>query len=264
MISAICGQYPLINFKLTEAFETSLLFSAVTSHLTGTPIERQSSIEEINISDLLSVKPSINWNAAESTTVTYTIIPLFIMVLTAHLENTTDSQKKKDEYIEMLENYISEASDVKLWESVLSISNQVFKNSISISELLKLANSYDDDENKNLKLLCLIGVIFNSTDCIIILSQILNIFPYFTNIFSPVKGVLKFALIPFIKNRLLIILKDSFVGTKQEFEELNLKIENIDISENNVVQKMLQIVIPEVEIVVQEDRKAWLFEYKVI
>jgi hypothetical protein len=264
MLSAICGQYSLINFKLTEAFETSLLFSAVSSHLTGTPINRQTNLKEMNISDFLSIKPSLNWNAAESTTVTFTIIPLFIMVLTGKLENEIGNQKKSVEYIEMLQNYISDASDVKLWESVLSICNQIINNTISISDLIAMADSYSDEESKNLKLLCLIGVIFNSKDNMVILSQILNIFPYFTKVFTSVKGVLKFALLPFLKNRLFKILKDSYVGTKQELEELNLKVENIDISDNNVVQKMLHFVIPEVEIVVQEDRKAWLYEYEII
>lgn len=263
MLSAVCGQYPLINFKITEAFETSLLFSAISSHLSGTPIDRSSKFKEMTISDLLTDKPSLEWNAAESTTVTYSIIPLFIMVLTAQLENTKDYQQKKFEYVEMLENYIPDASDVKLWESVLSISNQIINKTISESELIKMANSYDDEENKNFKLLCLIGVIFNSKDNMIMLSQILNIFPYFTKIFSSVKGILKFALLPFLKNRLFKILKESFVGTKQELVELNLKIENIDISDNNVIQNMLQIVISEVEIVVQEDRKAWLYKYEI-
>lgn len=264
MISSVCGQYSLINFKPTEAFETSLLFSAVASHLRGTPLEKQTSLKEMNISNLLSEKPSLEWNGAESTTVTFTIIPLFMMVLTAKLDNTMDYQKKSTEFIEMLQNYISDASDVELWESVLRISNQIINNTISVNELITMANSYDDNENKNLKLLCLLGVIYNSKDNMIMLSQILNIFPFFTKIFTSVKGVMKFAGLPFLKNRLFKILKESFVGTKQELDELYLKIENIDISENNIVQKMLQIVIPEVEIAVEENRKDWLYKYEII
>ena len=80
-ISQVSGQYPLINFKVEETLELYLTSAAIVSHLGGHVEKRFEQLAHVDISELLKKKPTEAWSTAESTALTFGIIPLFMIVL---------------------------------------------------------------------------------------------------------------------------------------------------------------------------------------
>lgn len=248
MISSVCSQYSLINFKIEEAFESYLLFSAISSHLEGSPKEKQEILSKINLSDIFSSKPSVKWNSAEDTTISFAIIPLFILVLTSHLENTENKIEYTEAFKNMLRDYILKASDKVQWEVVLELCTRIIENNISERELIDRGNTFGNQERKNLQIICVLGIIYTVNDSNMQLTQIINIFPYFTNIFGSTKSIIKFILVPFVKNMALNIIKDYFVGSMEEYMELVKNTEMVSVSDQNAIQLILQPLINEFDI----------------
>jgi len=265
MISGVCIPYSLINFKVEETFESYLIFSAITSHLEGeNPKEKHDKIDKFVLSDIYLNKPSEIWDIAEASTISFAILPLFIMVLTSHLESSTNKIEFTERFNNMLRSYIPKASNKTLWEVVLELSTRIIENRISESELIERGNTFGNQDNRNLQLICILGIIFTVKDSIKQLTQIINIFPYFTKLYGSHKSIIKFILVPFVRNRSLNILKETFVGNKKDYIELVNRIESINISDANVIQLMLQPLVNELGINIIDNRKPWLYEYKEI
>jgi tetratricopeptide (TPR) repeat protein len=262
LISSVCSQYSIINFKFEEAFESFLLFSAITSHLEGTPNEKMESMEKVKISDILSSKPNEKWNRAEDVSVEFVIIPTFIMILTSFLENSEQKIEKAEKFKKMLNDYYYNSSDKLLWEMILELTSRVFSGSISERELINRSDTFGEQERKSLQIICILGIIHLSKKSETILTQILNIIPYLTKTYRVSSSLIKFSLIPFVKVQCLNILKDNYVGTKQEFDELTKKIMNVDITAKNAIQVILLPLINEFEIGIIENRRPWLYEFK--
>lgn len=264
MISAICGQYSTVNFKTKEALETSLLFSAVTSHLSGTSVERQNKLKKIKLEDLLSEKPSENWNIAEVTTITITIIPLFITVITNYLKNDENKGECFHALQNLISNYIKEASDKQMWSDLLDITNSIIEGKTSVGELIQKSNQYSDSDNKNFQIISILGYIFhskNEENCII---QLINAFPYLTKTYKQANSIIKFILVPFVRLIAKEVLKKSFIGTKVELILIINQIDSINNSDQYPIQKILQPVVNDLEIELIDDRKLWLYNYKEI
>ena len=96
------------------------------------------------------------------------------------------------------------------------------------------------------------------------LEQIINIFPYLSKIHSSTRSIIKFVLIPFVKNRCLYVLKKTFVGSRQDLDRIVSDIENVDIINKNAIQLMLQSVVKELELKIIDSRKSWLYDYEEI
>jgi len=264
MISSVCGQYSLINFKVEEAFESYLLFSAVSSHLKGKTYEKFEQLNDIQISDLLSNKPSEKWNEAEENLLLHAVIPLFIMILTSNLNKDENTNDRINQFNKMLQDYIPNASDKALFDIVFELCNNIIEKNILEQELIERGNYYGNNNLRNIQIICLIGYIFTTKDRNKQLTQIINITPYLKKIYGITKSVNKFIIVPFIKYYCLNIFKDEFVGGKDEFDTVINNIENIDISNRNAIQLMLQPVVTLLELKISEDRNSWLYNFEEI
>jgi len=264
MISSVCGQYSLINFKVEEAFESYLLFSAVSSHLKGKTNEKLEQLNEIQISDLFSNKPSEEWNDAENHVLSQAIIPLFIMVLTSHLKKDNNVNERVNQFNKMLQDYIPNASDKALFDCMFELCNNIIEKNILEQELIERGNYYGNNNFKNIQIICLIGYIFITKDSNKQLTQLINIIPYLMKLYGITKSVNKFIILPFVKYFSLNILNESFIGSKDELEKMIEYIDNIDISNKNAIQLMFQPVVKELELKTSEDRTSWLYEFKEI
>lgn len=264
MISSVCAQYFVINFKTEEALEADLLFSAISGHLKGTPEEKTTKYANINLDELFSCKPSAEWNRAEELTVEIAITPLFIILLTAHLENNSNKDQMTKEFIYMLQNYIPQASDTFIWEEVLNITNLVIRKETTLKELSDRANNFRDQDKKYLQILCILGCIYVTKDSEKALFQIINIFPYLMKLYNHTKSIVKFALVPFVKTKGVQILQKTYVGNKKELELMIDVIKKIDVREKNAVQLILQPIAKENSLKLPEDRKLWLYDFEEI
>lgn len=264
MISAICGQYSTINFKLEEALETSILFSAVTSHLNGNPSERKSELEKIKLKDLLLKRPSEKWNIAEETTITITIIPLFVIVLTKYLENKDDKNESYYAFKKLISNYLIDASNQELWNELLNLINSIIELKTTKKELIQKANKYGEQDNKNFQIISILGYIFYSRNDEGVIIQLINTFPYLTKTYKHANSLIKFILVPFVKLIAIEVLKTSFVGSKTDLDKILIEIESLNISIQNPIQKILQPVVDELDINLFNDRKLWLYDFKEI
>jgi hypothetical protein len=264
MISGVCSQYSLINFRIEEAFESYLLFSAVSSHLKGSYPEKHVQLLDINISELLSNKASEEWKIAEDTTVSFAIIPLFIMVLTAQVENSNDKIDRSEKFIYLIKDYIENASDKDIWVTIQGLITRILHKEVTERELREMANEYGEKEKKNYQLLCILGMIYITKDYNEQFNQILNIFPYLIKIYRTTRSIIKFVLLPFVKNRCLYILNNTYVGSKSELIQITDSINLIDISDKNAIQYMLQILAKEFEFPIRDDRKSWFYDFEEI
>lgn len=265
MISGVCSQYSLINFKVEETFESYLLFSAVSTHLIGnTPQEKHDSLSNINLSEILSTKPSEKWDTAEVTTVSFAIIPLFIMVLTYHLEDSEIKNDYSESFMNVLNDYNPKASDKILWELILELSSRILDYKISEEELTNRGNTFGQQERKELQILCFLGLIYTTRDDEKKLLLIINTFPYLTKIHKTTKSVIKFVLIPFVRIVCLTILKDCYVGTRTDYEKLVNHINSLELSDDYTIQKIIQPIVKELDIKISSSRKSWLYDYKEI
>lgn len=255
MILMICSQYPLINLEIEEAFDSCLITSAILSH-------NIKNFEKIELESMYASKPSEKWDFAEETTFLYAITPIFIIILTAHLENFENKNELYERFRALIQNYIPNASNKTLWEAILDICSQIVERRISETELMNKSNNYSYQEKLNLQILCLIGITFISKNNEQVLMQMINIAPYFTRMFSSSnKSIVKFVLFPFLKNRCLNITKNAFVGNKSDLQKSLNNIENVKLFDENAIQAMLQIVVRELDIKVEGDRKLWLYDF---
>lgn len=262
LVSSVCSQYSLVNFKIEEAFESFLLLSALNSHLMGTPREKMEKMAKAKISDVLLSKPSPQWNVAEENTLEFVILPAFLMILTAFEENSVHSKEYAENFTKMLRNYYDNSSDKLLWELVIELTTRITKHSITERELAIRGNTFGEQERKGLQIICILGTIYLSKNSENILIQIVNVMPYLTKIYSVSKSLTKFVLSPFVKVQCLKILKDNFVGTKQELEAMTNEISTVDSSYEKAIQNMLVPLIKVFDINILDDRKAWLYEFK--
>lgn len=264
MISGLCAQYSVVNFKVKEALESYLLFSAVSTHLDGSPHSKHQELDTIKIEGLIAEKPSEKWNAAEDITISYAITPLFVVVLNSFIENRDNKHEQAQELLNSIHDYSQEASNRNLWETTHELINRILFDKINASELTSMANEFGNTEKKNLQLIAILGLIKLNQEREISLVQIINIFPYLTKIYSNSKGIIKFALAPYVKNRCSAILKENFMGSKEELNNLLNQISSLDNNEKNILQIIIQPVVKELETKLPEDRKLWLFNFQEI
>lgn len=262
MISTGCNQYPLINFRINEHFEWALQFHGISAHLSGNTEERYNEISKINFKELLAKRPSTEWNNAEITIITLSVIPMFIMALDAL--NRNSGKTYHQELLRLLKNYETEASNKFLWKGAHDLMESIFNKQLSGTFLKDTANKYGETNDENFQIICTLGYIFMQKNAANTLEPILNIFPYLTKNLNYQLAVIRNILVPFVKYYAVKAVEENYVGNKSD---LNLIMEQLDIasaSNTNAVQKLLIPAFEICEFEVTGEKKRWLFEFKEI
>jgi tetratricopeptide (TPR) repeat protein len=262
MISTACSQYPLINFKINEHFEWALQFHGISAHLTGSPEQKYIDASKINFQDVLDKRPSSEWDSAENTIISLSIIPMFIMALNALNRNGTKTYQ--NELLNLIQNYIADASDKVLWREVHDLMEDIFEKQLTANFLVNEANKYGETNNKEYQIICLLGNIFMQIKAVGSLEPILNVFPYLTKILHHQPAVIRNVLAPFVKYYAVEAVKENYFGTKNELDSLLEELEASATSNKDSVQKLLLPAVDICEIKVTGDRKTWLTEFKEI
>ncbi|WP_405266290.1 hypothetical protein [Cellulophaga sp. Ld12] len=259
MVSSVSSQYALINFKIEETLESYLLFSAVSSHSntnTNTQ-ERVKYLENIDLKSLIESKPSKLWDIAESTTITFAVIPLFIKLLLSFLSDKKNKFKMANDFQNGLNTNLKIASNPLLWKTVLQLTDDIIMDKLTEQELKTLANGYaDDDENSNFQNICLLGIIYISET--MIFATLMNVIPYVTTVLKSTHSLLRNILFPFIKNRCIASLKLEYVGTSSELLVLVEEISNTRFNGDKSIRLLLQKVYEEIDTELPTNRKEWL------
>lgn len=264
MVSIECSQYLLINFKFEEYFEMALQFHALSANLSGTPEQKYEMASEVSFEEILLKRPSKEWDGAEETLFSLSILPMFIMVLNSYNSSNTNWSEYAKLLLQIIKDYVEVASDKLLWENAEDLFRKIFEKNVPANKLIAEANTYGEKDNKNFQSVCILGYVFlekNNTEG---LKQIINVFPHLTKIFSNVPAIFRNILIPFVRYYALETVKENYVGSKEEFIEITNQIEAATISVPNAVQKVLQIAVEISEMKIQGDRKDWLIDYKEI
>ena len=257
MVSSVSSQYALINFKIEETLESYLLFSAVTSHSNAKNEERLNYLENIDLKSLIESKPSKLWDIAESTTITFAVIPLFIKLLLSSLSDKGNKIKMANDFQNGLQTNLKIASNPSLWKTVLQLTDDIIIGKLTEQELKTLANGYaDDDENSNFQNICLLGIIYISET--MIFTTLMNVIPYLTKVLKSTHSVLRNILFPFVKERCIASLKQGYVGTSSELWVLIEDISNVNFKGEKSIKILLQKVYWEIDIELPPDRKEWL------
>ncbi len=259
MVSSVCNQYFLVNFKVEETLETSLLNSAVFTHQSGEHEDRISDFDKIDIAQIFDLKPSEKWNEAEDKTVIFAVIPLFIMVLTSQFENFSDKDERVHRFLYAIDDYLPKASDKDSWELILELCSRVLHRDITMNELVERGESFGNQERRNLQIICMLGWIYLTKEDENVVLQIINIFPYLLNTTFARKAIAELVLVPFIRNRCLSVLKETFVGSRQDLEAMESHIKSVEASNKDAVQLILRPVVEELELSIPGDRKEWLY-----
>jgi hypothetical protein len=240
------------------------LFSAASTHLQGESGNRHQELETVKIEELIAKKPSEKWDAAEDITISYAITPLFVIVLNSFMENKDNKLEQAQELLGSIRDYSYEASNKSLWETTYNLIDAILFDKITMSDLVQMSNNFAATDKKSLQLIAILGLIKQNQEREISLIQIINIFPYLTKIYRNSKGIIKFALAPYIKNRCIGILKENYMGNKENLNNIISYISLLDLNEKNILQLMIQPVVKELDSEIPEDRKLWLFDFKEI
>jgi len=257
-VSSVSAHFALINFKPDEAFEAYLYSSAVSSHLNGTPQQKHEVLKTSDATKIFSEKPSQEWSDAEDTATSFAIVPLFIMVLTAQMDNRLNKNQLSESYYSMITAYMPNASDKVLFSLLLEISKKILGQSISIKMLTDRANTFGHQGRRNLQTMCIIGVIYLTKLNTERLGQLINVVPALRKYLITAKGVVEYALVPFVRAQVLDIIKSYYVGSQDELSKIESEIYAVDGSDSLGLQKILKIAFETIEIIVPADRKQWL------
>lgn len=260
-VSMSCNQFFILNYKVDEAIEFSLLLTALSNHVKGNTKERYDRMGKIDLNKMYGNKPSEEWNNAEAATIGFTIIPLFIKLLLFHVAEDNLKDERTNDLLNPIKNYITNASDKKTWEFLYHIIPLIIKQEISESYLAQLANNYGEVDKKHIQIICIIGSIYLTNDYRTILTQILNVFPYLSKLYKQTESITNHILNPFIKNRIIHALEEEYVGSKKELDEIIANITGIKNNTINALQLIIQPVVEELEFNIPMDKKAWLFDF---
>lgn len=263
MVSSLSSQYSLLNFKIEEAFESSLLTAVVSVYLPGDPKERYKNFENIGLSKIFEDRPNEKWKSAEDTTVGFTIIPLFILTLNQLLQNAPDKQLKIDTFLSAIKNYIPKSADTFLWELVYEIMNKIINENITEKELIDRGNVFGNKDKRYLQFICYLGAIYISENPSTKILQVINIIPFFTKILRVHRSLVKFVLFPFVREIVKVAILTGQVNSETRDDVLT-KIANLDGSNLHDIQLTLQPAVEIFKLNVEGSRKEWLYEFKEI
>lgn len=257
-VSSISAQYSLVYNKIEEAFEAYLLHSVITSYKKSSEYEE---LKTIDIPKIFSDKPSNRWNTAEEVAANFVYIPLVIRGM-VKCSNKYDEGSRNyiDKILNSIKQYIDESSYKKLWIDIENLITDIFSKKVWVSDLRKKSKAHNKNEVKSLKLLSLVGIIYIAKEPEVILREIINVFPYLMKIHKPFKSILKFIFLPFIKERCIYVLENSFCGNKEVLMREISIIEDIDINDNNAIRLIIQRVVNLLDFNLIEDRRKWLYE----
>ena len=257
-ISSVSAHFAIINFKPTEAFEAYLYNGAIFSHFRGTAKERSEHLKALDTDEIFSDKPSEQWSDAEDTATTFATVPLFMMLLTAVMTNRHEKNQMRAHYFSMLSTFHSSASDPLLFELVTEISSNILNNTISVERLGVRANTFGQQEKRNLQTLCLLGVIHLTRKDTERLTQLINIVPFLQKLLSVTRNSLEYTLAPFVQAHAIDIVRSHFVGDRSELEQIESEISSVDKQDIHWVRTIINTIRKVVEVDIPSDRQRWL------
>jgi len=261
LVQRVNAQYTVADFHPREALDAYLYSGAVTSLVTGTPQERQEKLKELDVPDLLGVKPSPYWDSAEDTTVNMAVIPLFIMVLNAVLVNKPEKNRMKDEYLTLMNDYKVSASQPLLWDLVHEISNLVFTGNTDVDRLAGRANTFGQQEKRHLQMMCVIGVGFINNNPTARLQALINVMPYLEKLNKATKSIIEFCLVPYVKSSCKLIWEQLALDESPDQVAALARIQNSDTNAmKTAMQPLINVLNPDLD----NERLAWLYEFREI
>jgi tetratricopeptide (TPR) repeat protein len=257
MISNVCAPYLIVNFKVVEALETQLMAAAISRYFDGSYKGRDDEFNNLDLKELYNQKPSDVWTDAEDTALIFGVIPMFVLLL--HKLNTEESASSlKNDFLNPLKDYYSKASDKGAWGDFIEVTEAIANESVSSSELVQRANEYGQNNKDKLKVTCVLGVIFIEKPSSETIKNIINVIPYIHNIQRVHSIVIKTILVPFVRYYVIESIKEDYVGTKDELQELIIKVNEIDPSDKSAVHQMLMLTVDTLDVEIIEERLEWL------
>lgn len=263
MVSTMCLEYSLVNGKYEEAFESHLLFAALSTHLSGSGAEKYKDFKDSSIAEVIKEKPSEAWNSAEDTTVDTAVIPMLMHVLLLKLKGSQNAKQQEDRFLKLIYDYLQQASDKELWEQLYYICDGILNRKITSQDIIDFGNSYSASR-RTLHAVSLLGLISYKSKDVKALNDLLNIFPHFANTFERFSAIRKYICVPFLKIVCESVLKNNFVGDKDEITAKLIELRELGPTTPNCYQLCLQIVVStfEDEVKMGSDRKRWLYEFE--
>lgn len=257
-VSSVSSHFSVINFKPTEAFETYLYNAAIMSHIPGKTEDRKRILKELDGVNILSEKPGPKWAEAEDTATTFSTVPLFIMLLTAFKSDRFEKNQMRAAYFKMLTTFESNASDKLLFELVIEISQKVLDSKTTPGILVDRANTFGQQEKRNLQTICLMGVIHLTIDGNERLKQIINIVPYVQKILSATRTLGEYTLVPFVQLHAIDIVRSNFEGSEDELKQAQAEILNVNKMDDNSLRAIINMARKVVLVDIPTNREEWL------
>ena len=255
LTSNTANPYMVINNKVSEALETQLLAAALSQY----KYENNLSLEEyfnIDFEQLFSEKPSSVWSEAEDLTIGHSIIPLFILLL-QNLIADVEKEKMTNNFLKPLEEYLIDASDKVNWEELLSLTRRISKKTLSSKELIKKGDEYVKLGKKRFNIICVLGVIFMDKPSENTIFNQINIIPYICQLNNKSNVIIRHILFPFVRERCISAIEESFVGSKIEFDSIITTINHIKNYTEEGIKQILKLSAETLDIDISDDRKTW-------
>ncbi|MBH8560414.1 hypothetical protein [Hymenobacter negativus] len=264
MIAALCGQYALATGHYVEGLEAQLLAAAMSAFVKHEGLTQEQAMETFQLEELNSRRPGPVWNDAEATAVTLAVIPMVTLTLTAQLTNDARRTELTQACQLALDQYRSQASDQGLWSHVSEVSTEVLTATSSSRQLLTKASAFAQEGQRDLQVICLLGAIAQATDGRSQVHEMFKVLPYLDKTLKIRPAVFRFVLIPFVRQVSKTSIRECFVGTRTELDDLLESIENVAATEPHAVQLLLQPAVAAADLTVPSPRDTWLYQYREI
>lgn len=86
----------------------------------------------------------------------------------------------------------------------------------------------------------------------------INVVPILSQAYYVQTSVIKFIIAPFVKAISIQVLKNEFMSSKKDLDQIMGNIQRTDINDKHILQKILQPIVKELDINIIESRKQWL------
>lgn len=261
MIASLCGAHLFGTGHFEEALEAGLLSAALRAYVAQQGGSMKVAMNSIDVAALYTNKPSSLWEQAEDDCVTYVIVPMLALTLTAQITNPARGAELARACEQVLTSYLPQASNQAKWTTVCNLSRQVLLPATTGRHLLQQADAYKLSSQQPLQVLCLLGAIARSTEGEVQLIQLLSILPYLTTCYSMTPALIKFVLVPFTRQIGQEVLKRCYVGSRAELAALLDELKAVSLTDTNAVQKILRPVVKSAELTMPANTTMWLYQH---
>lgn len=244
IVSLMCNQYSIINYDFSEAFRYSLIFHVINLYNKSVSDGKILTINEISYFEMVSKKPSFEWNQSERGTLLFMILPALIVSIKDSYMIGDASINNYNKLKDTLTTYKNDASDSLLIEKTIALIDNIYYRKLSIDHLYQMGIEHKGLDG-GFSIFYFYGILNQASDVRTAFVAMATIVPSVLEIFSTSKGLIDYIFAPYIKLKVLYLFKNNFIGSKTELNKIIDGINAIELRKENSIDMLIGFLVQE-------------------